>query len=79
MSKVLKMSVADEAAYSGIFEACAKLVEGAPNMPLASGMLLNAAIGISLATHGRAGCENHLRTAIDNLPMAEAQVKGQMN
>ncbi len=79
MSEFYEMTDADVAGYSQVFEACAKLVDGAPNKQLASALLLNAAIAISLAVHGREGCEDALRGAIDNLPAAEAQVRGKMN
>ncbi len=73
------ISPGDIEGYSCVFEACARLVESSANKPLASALLLNAAIAISLAVHGRQGCEEALRGAIDNLPAADAKVRGQMN
>ncbi len=73
------ISPGDIEGYSDVFDACAKLVDSAANKPLAAALLLNASIAISLAVHGRAGCEGALLGAIDNLPAAAAVVRGQMN
>ena len=58
MSRDEIITPGDIEGYSDVFDACAKLVDSAANKPLAAALLLNASIAISLAVHGRAGCED---------------------
>ncbi len=69
----------DVEGYSEVFETCARLVESAENMKLASAVILNVTIAIALGVLGRKGTENALRGAIANLPMAEAKARGNLN
>jgi len=65
--------------YAEVFETCARLVESADNMKLASAVILNVTIAIALGVLGREGTEGALRSAIANLPMAEAKARGNLN
>ncbi len=73
------IATADLIGYAEMYESCARLVEISPHPRLASAALLNATICIALGALGRKGVEDALRGAIENLPMAEAKARGQLN
>ncbi len=70
---------ADLVGYAEVFECCAKLVAASEHPRLAATVLVNVSLTIALEVLGLEKLERDLRLAIENLPMAAAQARGNLN